>query len=56
MRVEVLGFVIKSKAEAWEDDRFDYKLEHDERSLRRNAKAREEIRKGQFIRLEDLPD
>lgn len=38
-----------------EDDWFDYKLEHDERFLRRIAKAREEIRKGQYVTLDELP-
>jgi prevent-host-death family protein len=37
-----------------EDDWFDYRLEHDERFLRKIAKAREEIRKGRFVRLKDL--
>lgn len=39
-----------------EDDWFDYKLEHDEDFLRRIAKARKEIRKGQYVKLADLPD
>ena len=39
-----------------EDDWFDYKLEHDERFLRKIAKARREIRKGQFVKLDDLPE
>ena len=38
-----------------EEDWFDYRLEHDERFLRKIAKAREEIRKGRFVRLKDLP-
>ena len=39
-----------------EDDWFDYKLEHDERFLRRIAKAREEIRRGQYVTLDELSD
>jgi prevent-host-death family protein len=37
-----------------EDDWFDYRVEHDERFLRKIAKAREEIRKGQYVTLEEL--
>jgi prevent-host-death family protein len=39
-----------------EDDWFDYKIEHDERFLRKIAKAREEIRKGAYVPLDELPD
>ncbi|MBI4558090.1 MAG: type II toxin-antitoxin system Phd/YefM family antitoxin [Candidatus Hydrogenedentes bacterium] len=39
-----------------EDDWFDYRLEHDEKFLRRIARARAEIRKGQFVRLDELPE
>jgi prevent-host-death family protein len=39
-----------------EDDWFDYRVEHDERFLRKIAKAREEIRKGQYITLDELSD
>jgi len=39
-----------------EDDWFEYKLEHDEKFLRRIAKARKEIRAGRFVTLDDLPD
>jgi len=39
-----------------EDDWFDYKMEHDEKFLKRIAKAREEIRQGRFVTLDDLPD
>lgn len=39
-----------------EEDWFDYRLEHDEKFLRRIAKARQEIRKGQYVTLDDLPD
>ncbi len=39
-----------------EDEWFDYKLEHDERFLRRIARARREIRDGQFVTLDELND
>ena len=39
-----------------EDGWFDYRLEHDETFLRKIAKARREIQKGQFVDLEELPD
>jgi len=39
-----------------EDDWFDYKLEHDEKFLRKIAKARDEIRQGKYVRLEELAD
>ena len=39
-----------------EDDWFDYRLEHDERFLRRIAKARDEIQRGQHVGLDDLPE
>ena len=35
--------------------KFDYRLEHDEKFLRRIARAREDIRKDRFVSLEDLP-
>lgn len=38
-----------------EDDWFDYRLEHDPRFLRRIAAARESLRKGKGVRLEDVP-
>ena len=38
-----------------EDEWFDYRLEHDEAFLRKIAKAREEIREGQFVSLDQLP-
>jgi hypothetical protein len=31
-------------------------MEHDEKILNRIAKAREEIRKGRFVKLDELPD
>jgi len=39
-----------------EDDWFDYRLEHDETFLRKVARARQEIGKGQYVPLDDLPD
>ena len=39
---------------ASEDDWFDYRLEHDPRFLRRIAEARESLRAGHGMRLEDL--
>ena len=38
-----------------EDDWFDYRLEHDEDFLRKIAKAREDIRKGRYVTLGELP-
>ena len=39
---------------ASEDDWFDYRLEHDERFLQRITKARESLRAGQGIKLEEI--
>jgi len=39
-----------------EDDWFDYRLEHDPRFLARVASARESLKKGKGIRMEDLSD
>ena len=39
-----------------EDDWFDYRLEHDERLLKRIAQSREQARSGKFKRLEDLTE
>ncbi|HNR30628.1 MAG TPA: type II toxin-antitoxin system Phd/YefM family antitoxin [Candidatus Hydrogenedentes bacterium] len=39
-----------------EDDWFDYRLEHDEKFLRKVVREREEIRKGRFVALDDLTD
>lgn len=39
-----------------EDDWFDYKLENDPRFLERIERARQSLRGGRGIRLEDLPD
>ena len=39
-----------------EDDWFDYRLEHDERFLKRIAESREQARAGKFSRLEDFPN
>ena len=38
-----------------EDDWFDYRLEHHPEFLRRVANAREALRSGRGVRLEDLP-
>lgn len=38
-----------------EEDWFDYRLEHDPEFLRRVAEAREALRAGGGVRLEDLP-
>src|SRR5437762_11947200 len=38
-----------------EDDWLDYRLEHHPAFLRRVAEAREALRKGRGVRLEDLP-
>jgi prevent-host-death family protein len=40
---------------ASEDDWFDYKLEHDPRFLQRIARARESLKAGKGIKLEDVP-
>ena len=37
-----------------EEDWFDYRLEHDPRFLRRNEQARDSLRAGGGIRLEDV--
>jgi prevent-host-death family protein len=39
-----------------EDEWFDYKLEHDEKFLRKIAEARAQVRRGRFVELDDLPD
>ncbi len=39
---------------ASEDEWFDYKLEHDPRFLQRIARARESLKVGKGVRLEDL--
>lgn len=39
---------------ASEDDWFDYRLENDPRFLARVSKAREDLRAGKGIRIEDL--
>ena len=39
---------------ASEDDWFDYRLEHDPRFLHRVARARQSLRAGKGIKLEDL--
>jgi prevent-host-death family protein len=45
----IIGF---ADDDAW----FDYRLEHDERFLRKIAKARDQIKRGEFVSLEKLPD
>jgi prevent-host-death family protein len=37
-----------------EDDWFDYKLEHDPRFLQRMERARQSLRQGGGVRIEDL--
>jgi prevent-host-death family protein len=39
-----------------EDEWFEYKLQRDEKFLRRITKARNEIRTGRFVTLDDLPE
>lgn len=39
---------------ATEDDWFDYRLEHDERFLRRISTARESLRAGKGMRIEEI--
>ncbi len=39
---------------ASEDDWFDYKLEHDPRFRRRIERARQSLREGKGVRIEDL--
>jgi prevent-host-death family protein len=41
---------------ASEDEWFDYKLEHDPRFLQRIARARESLKAGKGIKLEDLQE
>ena len=45
----IIGF---ADDDAW----FDYRLEHDETFLRKIARARNQIKKGKFVSLDDLPD
>ena len=45
----IIGF---SDDDAW----FDYRLEHDETFLQKTAKARDQIKRGEFVSLDDLPD
>ena len=45
----IIGF---ADDDAW----FDYRLEHDERFLRKIAKARDQIKRGEFVSLDKLPD
>jgi prevent-host-death family protein len=41
---------------ATEDDWIDYRLEHDPRFVRRIAEARESLRVGKGVRIEDLEE
>lgn len=41
---------------ATEDDWIDYRLEHDPRFVRRIAQARESLREGKGVRIEDLTE
>jgi len=45
----VIGF---ADDDAW----FDYRLEHDETFLQKIAKARDQIKRGKFVSLDELPD
>ena len=52
MKYEVV--IVRSVQEVFK--RLDaHKLEHDEKFLRKIAEAREEIRKGQYVTLDELP-
>ena len=39
-----------------EEDWFDYRLENDERFLARVEESRRQLRRGDYVFLEDLPD
>ena len=45
----IIGF---ADDDAW----FDYRLEHDEAFLKRISKARDQIKQGEFVSLDELPD
>jgi prevent-host-death family protein len=45
----IIGF---ADDDAW----FDYRLEHDETFLRKIAKARDQIKRGEFVSLDQLPE
>ena len=45
----IIGFV---DDDAW----FDYRLEHDETFLQKIAKARDQIKRGEFVSLDQLPE
>ena len=45
----IIGF---ADDDAW----FDYRLEHDETFLRKIAKARDQIKRGEFVPLSQLPE
>ena len=44
----IIGF---ADEDAW----FDYRLEHDETFLQKIAKARDQIKRGEFVSLDQLP-
>jgi prevent-host-death family protein len=44
----IIGF---ADDDAW----FDYRLEHDETFLQKIAKARDQIKRGEFVSLDQLP-
>ncbi len=45
----IIGF---ADDDAW----FDYRLEHDETFLKKIAEARDQIKRGKFVSLDELPD
>jgi len=45
----IIGF---ADDDAW----FDYRLEHDETFLQKIAKARDQIKRGEFVSLDQLPE
>lgn len=45
----IIGF---ADDDAW----FDYRLEHDETFLQKIARARDQIKRGEFVSLDKLPD
>jgi prevent-host-death family protein len=45
----IIGF---ADDDAW----FDYRLEHDERFLQKIAKARDQVKRGEFVSLDQLPN
>jgi prevent-host-death family protein len=45
----IIGF---ADDDAW----FDYRLQHDETFLQKIARARDQIKRGEFVSLDKLPD